>query len=560
MKLILRDYILSLKEEGELDVLISNLLFAKGIQPLTKTQKGTRQYGVDIVAKGKDADGTIKLFIITVKQNDLSRKIWNSGTQSVQPSLEEIQDVYIRNLPSKLKKMPCKIIVATNGEMKQAVEFNWNAYIDKHSITGEKEFEFWGINYLSIEVEEHLMNEHIFHNSSKQLLQKTLALIDLNEYDLRHFYKLIEQVLFDGKVKNQKDSIRRIRLLNLCQGMILKWGVDGENLKNVYLASERLILRLGDFMRENVFFETKKIIAEFSMVLEKRLEIGQAYFEKIKAHTFEEEALATFSKGIDIEYSLICFEQLGIIAQIGLERLFMAETYRNARNYDLMHLHLRLAMDCCESLGSLIENNPATSFVLYDDHLIDINLALTLFYQTGQFDSGKDYLSRLIKKIVEVFQTKKMFPLFIMDYSKLLDVYLENKEAEVNSSHLMILLAEWSLAYGSIINYDFIRSIIEKLFPKLNLQVWFPDENTEETYFKKQAMHESGTVMVNIVLPKDYRDHVKRIHEELRLYTKERTFSLSSRLNFLPLLSSRHYRNLPFPIQWRGSFETSILY
>lgn len=558
MKLILRDYILSLKEEGELDVLISNLLFSKGIAPLRKTQKGVRQYGVDVIAKGKDDDGITKLFIVTVKQKDLTRNVWSSGPQAVRQSLDEILEVYIRNLSPSLKRMPRKIIVATNGEMRQEVDLNWNGYVEKYTITDKQEFDFWGINYLSIEVEEHLMNEHVFHDTSKQLLQKTLSLIDLNEYDLRHFFQLVEEVLFGKKVKNQKDAIRRMRILNLCQGMIFKWGVDGNNLKNVYIASERLILIVADFIRENNFYDSKKIVAEFSMILEKRLGIGYSYFEKIKAHTFEDEAFATYSKGIEVEYPLICFEQMGIIAQIGLESLFMAGVCLESGNDDLVKLYGKFSADCCEALWHLIENNPGASLVLYDDHLIDINLTLILFYQTEQFDAGKNYLTRITKKIVEAYQTKKIFPLFQRNFDNMLDIYLGKKEIEINSSHLMIMLAEWSLAFGSIRNYDFVRNVIKKFFPKLNLQIWFPDENTEDVYFKRNSMHDTGSVMVDITLPEDYREHIKRIKEELILFSKERGFSLSPRLNFLPLLSSRHFRNLPFPILWRGTFADSL--
>ena len=115
MKLVIREYLSMLKESGELDALLPDLLLAMGIEPLSKAQVGVRQNGVDIAARGLDPDDDIdKLFLLTVKQGDLSRKNWDGGTaQALRPSLNEILDVYLnkyideehQNLPKKITKL-----------------------------------------------------------------------------------------------------------------------------------------------------------------------------------------------------------------------------------------------------------------------------------------------------------------------------------------------------------------------------------------------------------------------------------------------------------------------
>jgi len=552
MRLLLRDYMLSLKEEGELDVLIGNLLFARGILPIAKTQKGVRQYGVDVVAKGKDTDGIEKLFIVTVKRGNITRNLWNGGAQSVKPSLDEILDVYLETLSPSLQKLPYKIILATNGELKQEVRINWHGYIRKESKQGKIEFEFWGNNDLADGVETHLMNEYIFKDSSKQLLQKALALIDLNEYDGRHFYQLIEEILLEKKVKNQKEAIKRLRLLNLCQGLIFKWGVDGDNIKNAYLCSERLLIRVSDFIRENNYFKFKNISKEFISILNKRMEIGKIYLEKIKPICSVENALASYSKGVDIEYALITFEQIGIIAQIGLESKFINDHI--IVDEELKKRYFKFTCECIETLKNLIQNNHSSTFVIYDEHLIDINHALLLFYSTENFGAGKFYLEKLTQKIASTFKAKQLFPLFRRDYDKLLDIYLGKEKLETTSSHLLIILAEWSLVFDCLQNYQLIRIIIKKFFPGINLQIWFPGKDTEDTYYKRNAIKESGNVMYGIDLPEDYTKHIQRIQEEIEKFGIEKDFDLAFKFSIVALLSARHFRNLPFPIFWRIPF------
>ena len=88
-----------LKESGELDSLLGDLLLSMGIEPISRAQIGVRQYGVDLAAVGPDPeDGvTKKLFLFTIKSGDINRSSWDAGKQGVRSSLNEIIDVYIPN-------------------------------------------------------------------------------------------------------------------------------------------------------------------------------------------------------------------------------------------------------------------------------------------------------------------------------------------------------------------------------------------------------------------------------------------------------------------------------
>ncbi len=120
------EYITLLKEDGELDALISDLLIGMKITPISLPEKG-RQHGVDIAAVGIDQkDKKGKDFLFVVKQGNLTRSNWDSKVNSVRPSLNEINDVYINSiLEPKYTDLPIKIVVATNGEIGQNVQINW---------------------------------------------------------------------------------------------------------------------------------------------------------------------------------------------------------------------------------------------------------------------------------------------------------------------------------------------------------------------------------------------------------------------------------------------------
>ncbi|XOF33939.1 MAG: hypothetical protein ACL93V_01160 [Candidatus Electrothrix sp. YB6] len=111
MKLIIREYLASLRERKELDALLPDLLSQMGLDVFSKPGIGNRQYGVDVAAFGSIDDQPEKVYLVSIKSGDLGRKDWNSGSiQDLQPSLDEIRDTYIpTHLPAEYKNKPIEI-------------------------------------------------------------------------------------------------------------------------------------------------------------------------------------------------------------------------------------------------------------------------------------------------------------------------------------------------------------------------------------------------------------------------------------------------------------------
>ena len=64
MKLLIRDYLASLKERDELDAILPDLLSELGFTVYSRPRRGTIQRGVDIAAIGKGEDGERKVFLL----------------------------------------------------------------------------------------------------------------------------------------------------------------------------------------------------------------------------------------------------------------------------------------------------------------------------------------------------------------------------------------------------------------------------------------------------------------------------------------------------------------
>jgi hypothetical protein len=95
MKLIIKEYLSSLRERGELDAILPDLLSQLGLNVYSRPGRGTRQDGVDVGAVGNLNGGPERVYLFTIKAGDLTRSEWDGGVQAVRPSLNEILDAYI---------------------------------------------------------------------------------------------------------------------------------------------------------------------------------------------------------------------------------------------------------------------------------------------------------------------------------------------------------------------------------------------------------------------------------------------------------------------------------
>ena len=123
MKLVIREYLASLKERDELDAVLPDLLTELGFTVYSRPARGTRQYGVDVAAVGPGQDGILRVHLFSVKSGDLDRNEWNTASpQSLRPSLDEILDHYIATrIPPEYANLPIAICLTFGGAIDEQV-------------------------------------------------------------------------------------------------------------------------------------------------------------------------------------------------------------------------------------------------------------------------------------------------------------------------------------------------------------------------------------------------------------------------------------------------------
>ena len=172
MKLVIAEYLRSLKERDELDRLLPDLLVEMGYVPVARPQTGNRQYGVDVAARGRNSEsGLDELMLVVVKQRDIGRTEWEGGNQSVRQSINEIFDVYLKShLEPQDHDRSIRIVVATNGELKQTVQASWSGFVGDNKARAC--IEFWGADTIAALIEIHLLDEHIFLDEDRRNLRR----------------------------------------------------------------------------------------------------------------------------------------------------------------------------------------------------------------------------------------------------------------------------------------------------------------------------------------------------------------------------------------------------
>lgn len=363
MRLVIREYLSMLRESGELDALLPDLLFAMGIEPISKAQVGVRQFGVDVAGVGADPDdnGTEKLFLLTVKQGDIDRSDWEGSPQAVRPSLDEILEIYIpHHVAEEHRHLPKKIVVCCGGDMKQAVEPNWRGYKNRRTEPGAKEYAFWGGDALAALIERHFLDEYLFPEAAQKQMRKTIAVADQNEDEPHHFYSLVHDTLFEralplestpGAVRQRQ---RALRLLNLSLNIVFHWCREADNLRPALLCAERAVLLTWDWMREKNLLRSVTTRGEFERIFTNYLQVTLAYANKLAPLCVVPDGLSG-QWADELEYPLRTFESIGILAVLAAALRHAASGTEEDSQRETLESN---AQGVARALASLIKNNP----------------------------------------------------------------------------------------------------------------------------------------------------------------------------------------------------------
>src|SRR5918999_4803532 len=126
------------------------------------------------------------------------------------------------------------------------------------------------------------------------------------------------------------------------------------------------------------------------------------------------------------------------------------------------------------------------------------------------------------------------------------------KEKLMEISTLLPMLAHWYAVLDMTGAYEAYREAVVEAFPETNLQLWFPDESTDDHLYRENAGFTSGDTLSSIQLPatlEELKAHIVRLHEERRAFEGLSCFAQGWRI--LGLIASRHFRTPVIPAYWQ---------
>lgn len=564
MKLLLLQYLSSLKERGELDVVLPDILSEAGYNVISRPKRGTTQYGVDVVAIGPHPRTREKaVFLLSIKSGDLTRDEWATGKQALRPSLEEILEVYIpKHLPARLKGHPIIIALCFGGDMHEDVRARVDAFTDAKTVVGQIEFDEWNGDRIAEMMISGVLREKMFPKQMQKSFRKAVAFVDEPGICLQHFTELLCQ-LFATPPKNLIARLRLARQIYLATWTIFVWCRDAGNLEAAYQASVLATLWLWNLCSQH-FSEaargreladvTEKMIALHRIIAASFLAVHVAEYAKV-----EDGLAASVPSGASIDINLKLFEVLGRVALNGLWAFHASAALAES---DFVDVRAGIDADLQNSvvmIFDMINNNPVLQAPLRDDQAIEIMLVGILLARVGGIDFFASWIKSIMRTSIFSYRTNGEYPCTIGDYGELAQHPRQGDEYrnEVTAGSILYpTLGVWLAILGEEEAFkelsEFHRSDDMK---HCTWQLWVPDETSEEMFYRDLDVHGAAITDLNFV---GLETLIEQVNKEIVASSGFGKLS-AARLGLWPIIltACRFYR-LPVPIHfWAMESPTS---
>ncbi|MBJ7442536.1 MAG: hypothetical protein JHD35_26440 [Sphingopyxis sp.] len=554
MKLLVRQYLASLKERNELDAILPDLLSEVGFHVYSRPQRGTRQHGVDVAAYGPDEDGEHKVFLFSVKSGDLTRQDWADGSpQSLRASLNEIRDAYISTrIPAEYSDRKIVICLCYGGELHEQVQDSVRGYIRQNQ-TDRISYQEWNGDRLANLILSGILREDLLPKQNRSSFQKAVAMVDTPDVSYRYFSELI------GRIVKQPNSQERAQLsaarqLNICLWILFVWARDVDNLEAPYRASELVILHVWEMCRPligNSNSHTEAMVSALQQVIGLHLSISLEFLErKILPHVGKLDAIATAvhaRSSVDINQKL--FDLAGRIAMAGIWLHWLSDKVDTSVAATTQEEIARLNA----SVFRLISNNTALLLPLCDINSIEIAIVLVLSVMARtNLGDVRQWLTEMANRLDFTLRTHGRYTCAFTEYRLLINhprARTEEYRKEATSvSTLIPLLVAWLGALGANEEVSTLSELKRTILSHCTLQLWLPDADSESSFYLGNHDHGIAVTDIPIDIPSD-----RYLAVVLNACTRKTAFEGLSAIQsgFWPivLLACRHHR-FPVPPQF----------
>lgn len=548
MKLLLSDYVGSLRERNELDAILPDLLSELGFHVFSRPGIGVAQRGVDIAAVGNDDDGTRKVFLFSVKAGDLTRAEWDTGVQALRPSLNEILDDYIPNrIPQQYKTLKIVICLVVGGVVQQTVQPLVTAFTRRN--TNRKiSFQEWNGDRIADLLLQGLLREKLLPKPLQSSFRKAVAMVDQPDVSYEHFSRLL--LALRRQVVKEQDRIVAARQINICLWVLFVWGREVDNLEAPYRASELALLHTWDLLKPFLGKKGKQtaaIGAAFDQLVNLHTIIAGLFLEKkILPYVNRQHALSFAVNSTEpVDVNLKMFDILGRLALTGHWMIWLARRPGSNLNDEQITGLRRYVTDGF----NMIANNPSLCLPLMDEHTIELTLFLMLAAQIGQHADMRVWLSEMVHRLENAVITHGRYPVALTDYSDLLahpKAQTDEYRREVTAGSILIpTLLAFTAALGDLESVATLETLVAGELAHCTLQLWLPDEVSENHFYLNDAAH--GAALPDLPTSARGQDLLEVLAVACKGAIAFSNLSANARgLYPLILTACRHYR-LPVP-------------
>ncbi len=573
MKLVIREYLASLKERDELDAVLPDLLTELGFTVYSRPARGTRQYGVDVAAVGPGQDGIRRVHLFSVKSGDLDRNEWNTASpQSLRPSLDEILDHYIASrIPPEYAQLPIAICLTFGGAIDEQVRAEVTGYMNRNT-TSKISFEEWNGDRLAQIILDGILREELLPPSQRSHLRKSVAMVEEPDVALDHFQKLL-RALADQPGATSAARLSQARLINICLWIMFVWAREADNVEAPYRASELALLEVWQLLKADIA-RTSRAGEAASFIINELAELHFTIWDAL----FEDKILPAaetrhaISSAVESHASLdVNLKLFDLVGRLALRALWLVWQLSPAQGPTVLSNEYLKTLPAAtsattkatvtkidtliEKMMAIVSNNRALLSPIGDWQAIDIGLAFTLLAcRPGAHGAIEQWAQELARHSMFAYKAHGRYPITSRSYWDLVDHPSDRSDdyriAATEGSILYPMLALWAAARHEQELFDELASFSKDSLNHCTFQTWLPDEDSEEQLYLDREDH--GAVLAGIPVTAGTRDTLDFILAEAK--TNRHYDQLSAvKLGHWPIvLTACRAHRLPVPPQvWR---------
>ena len=552
MKLIFTHYLADLKERGELDAILPDLLSECGMKVLSRPALGTKQYGVDVAAVGPSSNGDQILYLLSIKSGDLRRSDWDGNPQALRPSLNQILDVYIpQRIPKRLAELPVVVVLCIGGDLHEDVKTDVEGFMDRNT-TERITFDLWNGDHLADLLLTGILRENALPATGRSDLRKSVALVDEPDVCFAHFCRFLNGISERSK-PTRPSRLTAVRQIYLGLWTVYVWARETENIEAPYLCSERALLTCWELTKAHLSGKTRAA-RDINESLHRLLLLHQTVAsEFITRHVAPRanirHGLATsVPSHAALDINLKLFDVLGRTAIYGLWQFHWYSLFESAKTTDMAERAYAETQQTAILIRDTLQNNSVLCTPIKDNQAIDINIACLFLHRVGCDDIVRTWIGQIAYATMFAYRANGPYPCVFTDYRDLVDHPKETQgyRHDATSGSLLIpTLAVWAALTDDTVTLGVLADFVSGEYQHSTLQLWFPGANSEEHFYRGSADH--GLAFTGFTIERTCEGMLAPIKAECVASNAFQTLS-ARRHGLWPLvmLASRHHR-MPVP-------------